>query len=47
MLTLIGSGKCLPPKEPVDRELIRRLPSPPRVAYPPTAAGTEGSGRIG
>jgi cyanophycinase len=47
MLALIGSGEYLPSMEAVDRELIRRLPSPPRVVCLPTAAGTEGPGRIG
>jgi cyanophycinase len=47
MFALIGSGEYLPPMETVDRELIRRLPSPARVVCLPTAAGTEGSGRIG
>lgn len=44
---LVGSGEYLPPMEPVDRELIRRLGTPPRVVCLPTAAGTEGPERIG
>ncbi len=47
MIALVGSGEYLPPMEAVDRELIRRLPSPARVVCLPTAAGTEGPGRIG
>jgi cyanophycinase len=47
MLALVGSGEYLPPMEAVDRELLRRLPSPARVVCLPTAAGTEGPGRIG
>jgi cyanophycinase len=47
MIALIGSGEYLPPMEAVDRELIRRLPSPARVVCLPTAAGTEGPERIG
>jgi cyanophycinase len=46
MLALVGSGEYLPPIEPVDRELIRRLPDPVRVACLPTAAGQEGPERI-
>jgi cyanophycinase len=47
MIALIGSGEYLPPMEPVDRELIRRLTSPARVVCLPTAAGSEGPERIG
>jgi cyanophycinase len=47
MLALVGSGEYLPPMDAVDRELLRRLPSPVRVVCLPTAAGTEGPERIG
>jgi cyanophycinase len=47
MLALVGSGEYLPPIEPLDRLLLRRLPSPARVVCLPTAAGTEGKERIG
>jgi cyanophycinase len=47
MLALAGSGEYLPEMESVDRELIRRLPAPPRVVCLPTAAGQEGLQRIG
>ncbi len=47
MLALIGSGEYLPPMEPVDRILLQRLPSQPRVVCLPTAAGTEGPERLG
>lgn len=46
MLALVGSGEYLPPMEPVDRELIERLGTPPRVVCLPTAAGQEGEERI-
>ena len=46
MFALVGSGEYLPPIEPLDRELISRLPGPARVACLPTAAGTEGPERI-
>ena len=46
MLALVGSGEYLPPIEPLDRELISRLPEPARVVCLPTAAGTEGPERI-
>jgi cyanophycinase len=46
MLALVGSGEYLPPIEPLDRELIRRLPNPVKVICLPTAAGTEGDERI-
>jgi cyanophycinase len=46
MLALVGSGEYLPGMEPVDRELLRRLPEPPRVVCLPTAAGQEGPERI-
>jgi cyanophycinase len=46
MIALVGSGEYLPPMEPVDRILLQRLPGPPRVVCLPTAAGTEGAGRI-
>lgn len=45
-LALVGSGEYLPPIEPLDRELIRRLGAPARVVCLPTAAGTEGRERI-
>jgi cyanophycinase len=49
-LALVGSGEYLPPIEPLDRELIRRLwrrlGQPARVVCLPTAAGTEGEERI-
>jgi cyanophycinase len=45
-LALVGSGEYLPPIEPLDRELIRRLGQPARVVCLPTAAGTEGDERI-
>ncbi len=47
MLALVGSGEYLSPMDPVDRILLQRLPGPPRVVCLPTAAGTEGSERIG
>jgi cyanophycinase len=47
MLALVGSGEYLPPMEPVDRELLARLGSSPRVVCLPTAAGREGPERIG
>jgi cyanophycinase len=43
---MIGSGEYLPPMQPVDRELMRRLPEPGRVVCLPTAAGLEGDERI-
>ncbi len=46
MLALVGSGEYLSPIAPLDRELIRRLAAPVRVACLPTAAGTEGHARI-
>jgi cyanophycinase len=46
-LALVGSGEYLPPIEPLDRELIRRLGEPARVACLPTAAGREGPERVG
>ncbi len=46
MLALVGSGEYLPAMEPVDRELIRRLPSAPRVVCLPTAAGIESPERV-
>ena len=46
MLALVGSGEYLSPMEPVDRELLRRLPGEARVVCLPTAAGTEGDERI-
>jgi cyanophycinase len=46
MLALVGSGEYLPAMEPVDRELLRRLPATPRVVCLPTAAGQEGAERI-
>ena len=45
MLALVGSGEYLPPMELVDRELLRRLPGPPRVACLPTASGAEDPAR--
>ncbi len=47
MLALVGSGEYLPPMDAVDRELLRRLGTTPRVVCLPTAAGTEGAERIG
>jgi cyanophycinase len=47
MLALVGSGEYLPPMEPVDRELLARLDSSPRVVCLATAAGREGPDRIG
>jgi cyanophycinase len=46
MIALVGSGEYLPPMEPVDRILLGRVPTPPRVVCLPTAAGTEGPERI-
>jgi cyanophycinase len=46
MLAIVGSGEYLTPMDPVDRELIRRLPQPVRVVCLPTAAGQEGPERI-
>ncbi len=46
-IALVGSGEYLPAMEPVDRNLIARLGESPRVVCLPTAAGTEGSERIG
>ena len=47
MLALVGSGEYLPVMEPIDRELVSRLSQPVRVVCLPTAAGQEGSDRIG
>lgn len=47
MLALVGSGEYLPNMEGVDRDLLDRLGQPPRVVCLPTAAGTEGSERVG
>ena len=47
MLALVGSGEYLPRMEPVDRRLLAALTDAPRVVCLPTAAGTEGSERIG
>jgi cyanophycinase len=56
MLALVGSGEYLAPMEPVDRELLSRLPAlsesstgfrpAARVICLPTAAGSEGSERV-
>jgi cyanophycinase len=46
MLALVGSGEYLPTMDPVDCELLRRLPALTRVVCLPTAAGTEGRERI-
>jgi cyanophycinase len=46
MLALVGSGEYLPPMEAVDRYLLGLLESEPHVICLPTAAGTEGAGRI-
>ena len=46
-IALVGSGEYLPAMEPVDRNLLARLGESPRVVCLPTAAGTEGSERIG
>jgi len=45
-IALVGSGEYLPPMEPVDRDLLRRLEKPARVVCLPTAAGKEGAERI-
>jgi len=45
-LALVGSGEYLARMEPVDRLLLERTPSAPRVVCLPTAAGTEGRERI-
>ncbi len=45
-LALVGSGEYLPPMQPVDRELLRRLGRPARVVCLPTAAGMENPARI-
>lgn len=47
MIALIGSGEYLPPMQPVDLDLLRRLGKPARVVCLPTAAGKEGGERIG
>src|SRR5260221_14207647 len=47
MLALVGSGEYLPLMKPVDQYLISHLSEPARVVCLPTAAGTEGSERIG
>ncbi len=47
MLALVGSGEYLPDMEAVDRGLLARLGQSPRVVCLPTAAGTEGSERVG
>ena len=45
MLALVGSGEYLPPIEPLDRELISRLPGPARwCACPPRPARRAPSG---
>jgi len=46
-LALVGSGEYLPPMEPVDRFLLSRVQGEPRVVCLPTAAGLEGTERIG
>ncbi len=46
-LALVGAGEYLPGHDPIDRWLFARLGSAPRVACLATAAGTEGSERIG
>jgi cyanophycinase len=46
MLAMVGSGEYLPEMEAVDRFLLQRLPSDPKVICLPTAAGTEGDERI-
>ena len=43
---LIGSGEYLPPMAAVDRALLDRLGSTPRVVCLPTAAATEGAAVI-
>ena len=45
-IALIGSGEYLPPMQPVDLDLVRRLGKPARVVCLPTAAGKEGAERI-
>ena len=47
MLALVGSGEYLPGMDAVDRSLLDRLGGSPRVVCLPTAAGTEGSDRVG
>jgi cyanophycinase len=46
LVALVGSGEYMPGMETVDRELLSRLPSEPRVVCLPTAAGQEGAERI-
>ena len=43
---LVGSGEYLPPMDAVDRALLARLGTTPRVVCLPTAAGTEGEAVI-
>jgi cyanophycinase len=45
-LALAGSGEYLPPMEAVDQGLLDKLGQPARVVCLPTAAGTEGEGRL-
>jgi len=46
MLALVGSGEYLPPMEAVDRYLLGLINAKAHVVCLPTAAGTEGAGRI-
>jgi cyanophycinase-like exopeptidase len=43
-VALVGAGEYLPDMEPVDRPLLARLPTPPRVLVLPTAAAPDGPG---
>ena len=46
-LALVGSGEYLPPMDPVDRQLLKRLGKPAKVVCLPTAAGNEGPQSVG
>jgi cyanophycinase len=46
IFAMVGSGEYLPAIEPLDRDLLARLPQSPRVVCLPTAAGLEGAARI-
>jgi cyanophycinase len=45
-LALVGSGEYLPDMDPVDRLLLDRVGTSPRVVCLPTAAGTEGDATV-
>ena len=45
-LALVGSGEYLPPMQPVDRVLLARVGTTPRVVCLPTAAGRDGPDRV-